>query len=331
MIEWAKTHHLEHEEESTARIEDFENLVITTLTVTNWTVGTSLTLDYLTADRLMRTNAGKVAQSVTDLTDWIAGTTNQITVTDDSDGAVTLSTPQDIHTAASPTFTGLTLADGGSLSLQEDITFTGATTENLIKMPDNLLDALSIQEGSNKYVTFDTVDDEEDIFIYKSVDILHTATHADDHALEIDTDAAAYGDVKAIDVAYITGQIDTGQDEGIILINIDETAAGDGEVFGLEVLSTDGGASIHGMKVGPVVHPVHQDSGTFIDATFASDNTPSSDVPVMRDGLITPVEKTTAIFENDTEYIIIGADAAFQDMELIFTTVSSKDIKPTFW
>ena len=225
----------------------------------------------------------------------------------------------------------ITVIDGSGINLQEDITFTGATTENLIKMPDNLADALSIQEGSNKYVTFDTVNDEEDIFLYKSVDILHTSTHAGDHTLEIDADAAGYGDIKAIDIDYITGPISAGEDEAVILINIDEISATGGEVFGLEVLATDqltGSTGLHGLKVGPLIAPIHQDSGTFINPTFASDDTPTTDVPVMRDGLIA---NTTAIFDADDDYIIIGAAAAFQDMELIFATASSKDIKPTFW
>jgi len=62
-----------------------------------------------TASRLVSTDSGKKLIS-SDLADWLAGTTNQITVTDDLDGTATLSTPQDIHTAASPTFTGLTLS-----------------------------------------------------------------------------------------------------------------------------------------------------------------------------------------------------------------------------
>ncbi len=229
------------------------------------------------------------------------------------------------------TAAGLTLADGGSLSLQEDITFTGATTENLIKMPDNLLDALSIQEGSNKYITFDTVDDEEDILFYKSVDILHTSTHTDDHALEIDTDAAGYGDVKAIDLDYITGNITQGEDEGILLLNIDRTLATGGDIFALEVLATDqvsGSTGIYGLKIGPEIGPVHQDSGVFIDATLATDNTPTTHVPVMADGILA---NTTAIFESNNEYIIIGADTAFEDIELVFSTPASKNIRPTFW
>jgi hypothetical protein len=68
-----------------------------------------LTLTGLTATRLTATDGDKTLSSVADLTSWIAGTTDQITVTDDSDGTVTLSTPQDIHTGAIPTFAGMIL------------------------------------------------------------------------------------------------------------------------------------------------------------------------------------------------------------------------------
>ena len=224
----------------------------------------------------------------------------------------------------------LTIADGGSINLQEDINFTGATTENLIKMPVDLLDALSIQEGSNKYVTFDTITDEEDILFYKSVDILHTSTHTDDHALEVDVNAATYGDVKAIDIDYVTGNIVAGTDEGILLINIDRTLATGGDIFALEVLATDqvsGSTGIYGVKIGPEIGPVHQDAGSFIPPALATDNHPSNHVAIMADG---DLGTTTAIFTNINEYIIIGGVTAFQDIELVFSTASSKDIRPTF-
>ena len=66
-----------------------------------------LTLTGLTATRLIQTDASKALTSVSDLTSWIAGTANQITVADDGDGTVTLATPQNIHTGATPTFAGL--------------------------------------------------------------------------------------------------------------------------------------------------------------------------------------------------------------------------------
>ena len=50
------------------------------------------------------------SKTIVDFAENIAGTANQIVVTDDTDGTVTLSGPQDIHTGASPTFAGLTLS-----------------------------------------------------------------------------------------------------------------------------------------------------------------------------------------------------------------------------
>lgn len=70
------------------------------------------TLSGLTATRLVASSAAKALSSVANLTSWIAGTANQVTVTDDGDGTITLSTPQDLATTSSPTFT--TLSVGGA-------------------------------------------------------------------------------------------------------------------------------------------------------------------------------------------------------------------------
>jgi hypothetical protein len=68
-----------------------------------------ITLTNLTANRLVASDATKSLVS-SDLINWVTGTANRVTVADDSDGTITLSGPQDIHTGASPTFTGLTLS-----------------------------------------------------------------------------------------------------------------------------------------------------------------------------------------------------------------------------
>jgi len=67
----------------------------------------SVTLDDLTATRLVATDGSKKLVS-SDLNNWVAGTSNQISVADDSDGTITLSTPQNIHTSATPTFGTIT-------------------------------------------------------------------------------------------------------------------------------------------------------------------------------------------------------------------------------
>ncbi len=160
------------------------------------------------------------------------------------------------------------------------------------------------------------------------LDIIHTSTEADDHALEIDVDAAGFGDVKALDINYITGAIVTGQDEGVILINIDRNNSQGGEIFATEVLATDGSAGVFGLKVGAGIGVIHQDAGTFIDPTTGTDNTTATDVPNMIDGSSTT---TTTIFENDDEYILIGADAVFEEIEFIIPIGSGgSGIAPTF-
>jgi len=63
----------------------------------------------LTATRLMASDGSKQVSS-TDLSSWLDGTTDQITVTDDGDGTATLSTPQNIATGSSPEFAGLTVS-----------------------------------------------------------------------------------------------------------------------------------------------------------------------------------------------------------------------------
>ena len=85
-----------------------------------------LTLSSLTASRLLATNSSKTLVS-SDLYSWVTETSNQVLIADDGDGTITLSTPQDIHTGASPTFVGLTLTgklDVGSQASPIDVTNT---------------------------------------------------------------------------------------------------------------------------------------------------------------------------------------------------------------
>lgn len=68
----------------------------------------------LTATRLMASDGAKAMVSA-DLYAWVAGTANQVDVADDNDGSITLSLPQDIHSAATPEFAALNLGAYGDL------------------------------------------------------------------------------------------------------------------------------------------------------------------------------------------------------------------------
>lgn len=88
-----------------------------------------LTVTGLSASRLVATNGFSDLASVADLTSWIAGTTNQISVAADGDGSVTLSLASGIYRTGG---TDVAVADGGtgvsSWGVGDLVHATGATT-----------------------------------------------------------------------------------------------------------------------------------------------------------------------------------------------------------
>ena len=91
---------------------------------------TGLNLSGMTALRLLATDGSKNLLS-TSLINWLTGTTNRVSVSDDGDGTVTFTTPQDSHTTAQPTFEAqnnssgldihsMTLATGVSVTIPAD-------------------------------------------------------------------------------------------------------------------------------------------------------------------------------------------------------------------
>jgi hypothetical protein len=158
--------------------------------------------------------------------------------------------------------------------------------------------------------------------------LTHTATENDTYAFELVVNAAGYGDTKALDIVYTTGAIAPGADESVILVSVDETSSTGGSVHAVEVLSTEGSASVYGLKAGVRVGPIIQESGSFANPTTGTNNTASTDVPAMIDG---NTGTTTAIFIADNDYIIIGASSPFTEIEfLLQTVVSNQGIQPTF-
>jgi len=97
---------------------------------------------------------------------------------------------------------------------------------------DNMTQADSLgivvlQDGSVGIGTFDIIHTLE---VAGHVGIDRTATANDQHALEITADAAGFGDFKVIDVIYTSGTLSAGEDEAIVLVNIDEIQASGGDI-----------------------------------------------------------------------------------------------------
>ena len=154
----------------------------------------------------------------------------------------------------------------------------------------------------------------------------HTATQPDEHGLELMVDAAGFGDVKAMDVVYTTGAIGAGEDEGVILINIDESLATGGEVFALEVLTTTLGTdSVIGMKTGVGVAPISQDSGLFVDIATILNKTVDVTAALADGGA-----GNITMFVEDNDTITIGGSAKFAELEVLIATGASQNIQPTW-
>ncbi len=173
--------------------------------------------------------------------------------------------------------------------------------------------------------TLADLSDSDSLTVVDGFDLIHTATHSDDHAFEIVLDAAGFGDVKGIDINYITGAITTGQDEEAILINIDDFLSTGGTVIGLEIITTEGLADVYGMEVGALVNPILQLSGEFSNESLGTVN------EVDRLAEFLSLSLDIDIFVNDNDNITIGSASKFEEIEFILNTTSSgSGISPIF-
>lgn len=116
-----------------------------------------LTANGLTASRLVATGAGKALASVTDLTAWIAGTTNRVTVSSDGDGTLTITAPQDLHTGATPQFARLGLGAAADATYKLHVAgvarvYAGASGQANAENGTNLI--VESNSASVNYISF---------------------------------------------------------------------------------------------------------------------------------------------------------------------------------
>lgn len=162
--------------------------------------------------------------------------------------------------------------------------------------------------------------------VHGDVDIVHTSSNQDDHALEIDVNASGLGDVKAIDVVYTTGDMQLGDDGEALLVNLDQTGATGGDFNGVEVLSTEGNMTVHGLEVGAGVGPIDQISGVFVDMdSILVDGV--SKINELKSGGAGDI----TLFVDNADTVIVGDAAQFEEIEFILDiTASGGGIQPKF-
>ena len=118
------------------------------------------------------TMTGTDGAAVLNIADGDAVITDKLYFFDDDGGEYLSSDGSTLTITGAVSHAGeVTLADTYSLNLQEAITFTGATTENIIEFPDALADALSFEEGGTAYLTFVTTNASEAVLLGKNLDV----------------------------------------------------------------------------------------------------------------------------------------------------------------
>ena len=217
------------------------------------------------------------------------------------------------------TMTSDTISDyDGSLFLP----LTGGTMSGGILMSTNDISnilTMTIGKATATRGVFDVVGE---------IDSLFTADAADQHGYELDLDAAGFGDVKELDIDYITGALGLGEEEGVVLVNIDESGASSGEVFGLEILSTNVSTNTVkiALKTGIAISPISHSSGVFTDADSILNNTTSVITELSSGGA-----GNISAFIADDDIIVIGDAAKFEEIEVILDTpASGGGVAPTF-
>jgi hypothetical protein len=225
-----------------------------------------------------------------------------------SDGSDHTFIDQDVTSGSSPTFNGsnfTNLAAGADTQIQYNNAGNLGATANMVW-----------DSTSNCFMVIGCIDN------------VHTALESDDHGIQTSTNAAGFGDVKAINISYITGNIGLGDEEGVILANIDESAStGAARIVGYEVISTDqGSADVYHSESGAGVSPILQQSGTFADAdsilVLAADQTTA---------LSSGGAGNISIFVADNDTITIGSSTKFEEIEFIIDTFASgSGVAPTF-
>jgi hypothetical protein len=150
-----------------------------------------------------------------------------------------------------------------------------------------------------------------------------TATVADSNCVEVVYDAAGFAGGKALDIIHTTGAQAANTEEDGILVSIDESAAVGGEVNALCVVSTEGSGDPIGFKVGAVVNPLLQLSGSFTDPSTSDIDNNGVSVAVGSLGGV-------PLWASNGDYVIVANSTKFEEIEFLFGTVAGASIQPTF-
>lgn len=165
----------------------------------------------LSASKLVATDADKALVS-SDLASWVTQTANQVLVADDGDGTITLSTPQDIHTGASPTFSTINATSKFKLGGGARIEYDSESSNIPLRLADAAGASYVSVEDSNSAEQARITSDGE---FWSTIWNTHTGG-----VIYVDSDGHLDADHDVFDwdgTRLLTGKIQTSGDIGVLV------------------------------------------------------------------------------------------------------------------
>jgi hypothetical protein len=244
-------------------------------------------------------------------------------------GAVNTSLSTDCEFLSAGKFgNSISSVSGGTTTLQQAYDNSGVEPEILT---NSTRGALTLRRGS-------ALDSDNVIEIQNNVGtnkleltgdgsmiLSHIATEADSYTLEIIHDSATFADTKAIDIVYDAGNLSAGDEEGI-LISLDKSSTSGGNIAGFLLASTEGAANCVAIESGAGCDIIEQLSGSFVNPSPGT-----IDDNGVSENLATLGTNNVQLWANNSEYVIVGHNAEFEEIEFLLKTVASGGgIAPTF-
>lgn len=183
----------------------------------------------------------------------------------------------------------------------------------------------------NGYVGINTLEPHHELEVVGEADFRHTAISNTERAVDIFVNTSGFSDIKALEIDYFVGGLSSEEFEAIIEIEIEDLVSTGGTIEAIRIDKFGGGSAREiAIAIGAEVEVIKQDSGVFenITAAFINDTTLSNLLNATAN--FSSTTDNTAFFENKNDYIYIGNNIEFGELEVILVTPASKDVNAVF-
>lgn len=281
-----------------------------------------------------------------DRNSWLLKAPNTAGIATITPGASGITINQSSHDPVTLTAVGSSPnANGASLSSQAltlqpaDASFPGvvSTAAQSFAGNKNFVNSLSSHNTSPAYQVDFKMDAADTFFVdgrsnprTTTTGVLrleHTPAITSTRPLNVDVNAAGYGDTHGMVTDYVTGAFSATTNADINMVTIDGSSATGGTVsaFFADLVNAGSLSSVNALRVSPGINPINQSTGSFANSSKSWDfNSNSSAYTDVTTG-------TNQIFVHNGDILYVSkAASTFSDINVTLSINANTSILPTF-